>query len=553
MSASNLSRIVAIGLVLFGAAIGFTRKRALRDEALSSANSRWQVTYDVQIQAGKDELGNDASLDQYVLRMALPQDSLLVRLLDEKIIDTGPQGSDRGIETSTYFGRDSGTRLRKLISTHSGTHRVSAQFALELKPVRDALLGRSPTPLSATARARFLRSNETYNWQYPAVGRRLSDAPKDASDQQLLQWIFRFCTERLTTTSDASVGDDVTTIAAYSGAGNTEATPLGRARMFVTLCRGIRRGTRTGFPARLVTGFELRQSDDAKPQLWVEVFQDNEWIPFDPTNGYARQLPDNFIPVRFGGDESELVWGAGIGVPDKTFSITRMPPPAEFLASKDRRILEIFDLTRLPLEMHKVIKLLLLLPLAALITSIFRNVVGIHTFGTFAPALLALSFIYAAWGSGVVILVAVLILGFAGRTALERLHLLMVPRLSIILTLIILGVVFFVSFLNNVDATPNSQAVLLPLVILTILIERLYVTTEEDGAAYSLQLAVGTLVVAAFCYMLLRWEDIGSMILVYPEIHLVTLAAFVGLGRYTGYRLTELWRFRDLLQSDESK
>ena len=32
----------------------------------------------------------------------------------------------------------------------------------------------------------------------------------------------------------------------------------------------------------------------------------------------------------------------------------------------------------------------------------------------------------------------------------------------------------------------------------------------------------------------------------YPELHLFTVAALILLGRYTGYRLTELWRFRDL-------
>jgi hypothetical protein len=31
----------------------------------------------------------------------------------------------------------------------------------------------------------------------------------------------------------------------------------------------------------------------------------------------------------------------------------------------------------------------------------------------------------------------------------------------------------------------------------------------------------------------------------FPEAHLVTIAALVLMGRYTGYRLSELLRFRD--------
>jgi len=33
---------------------------------------------------------------------------------------------------------------------------------------------------------------------------------------------------------------------------------------------------------------------------------------------------------------------------------------------------------------------------------------------------------------------------------------------------------------------------------------------------------------------------------VFPELLLVVLAATLLLGRYTGYRLFELWRFREL-------
>ncbi len=38
----------------------------------------------------------------------------------------------------------------------------------------------------------------------------------------------------------------------------------------------------------------------------------------------------------------------------------------------------------------------------------------------------------------------------------------------------------------------------------------------------------------------------GRTLLFYPELHLFTVAALILVGRYTGYRLTELWRFRDL-------
>jgi len=145
----------------------------------------------------------------------------------------------------------------------------------------------------------------------------------------------------------------------------------------------------------------------------------------------------------------------------------------------------------------------------------------------------------------------VVTVGLFGRSVLERLRLLMVPRLAIILTMVVLCVVFTLSALYYLLPSISAQAVLLPMVIMTMLIERFHVTVEEDGVVYAIKLSVGTLVVAMLCYSVLVWPDMGKFVLVYPESHFFTIALFILLGRYAGYRLTELWRFRDLVEPGE--
>jgi len=202
--------------------------------------------------------------------------------------------------------------------------------------------------------------------------------------------------------------------------------------------------------------------------------------------------------------------------------------------------------------MHKVMKILLLLPFAALITTFLRNVVGLGTFGTFSPALLAMSFIYADWKTGLAVVLIVLTVGLLARLALERLRLLTVPRLSIILTIVIMSVIFGLSVLHYMMPAISAQVVLLPMIILTMLIERFHVSAEEDGLVHTVKLAAGTMVVALLCYLTLGSQRIGDIVLTYPEVHFFTIASFISLGRYAGYRLTELWRFRDLADLREA-
>jgi len=294
-------------------------------------------------------------------------------------------------------------------------------------------------------------------------------------------------------------------------------------------------------------GFDLQNRAKSEPRVWAEVLTDHAWEPYDLVDGHARQLPHTFVPVWRDGEEVARVWdGHGLRT---NFVVFRLPPsPGMFRSEVRANPLEILDLTRLPLEMHRVLAVILLLPLGALVTAVFRTVIGVRTFGTFTPALVALSFVYSDWRAGVFVFVLAIGLGLLSRAGLERLKLLMVPRLGFLLTLIVWCVVFSVSLLDYFELIPSTQAVLLPLVILTMTVERFHVTSEEDGLRFAIQLLAGTMLVAACCYAVLRWDAVGDLLLVFPELHLFTLAALVLLGRYTGYRLTELWRFRDMVK-----
>jgi hypothetical protein len=529
--------LVALGFVVLGLLAFSTRFYSRSQVETGLQESLWRLTYDI---------GFDKDGPQAHLRVSLPTSTRAAEVEVEELSHTGlvaeiretPQSQNRELHLSTDL---------------SGPYHVVAEFDIRLRPDHAWDEQNAKVILTSGARNRFLRTEEIYNAAGSLIRKALVDIPRgDMTDGEYVQKLFEYTAQSLkdprfesnATEAQRAEGlraaSDVATALAYH-----EATPLGRARALVTLCRAAR------IPARLITGFELRQSENAEPKVWMEAFYGNRWVPFDPTNGFARYLPANYLPIRRdpGGEEGEtLVHGTGTTAISQRYTIVRLAPPEKLLQSEMRRPSQVFDLTRLPVEMHEVMSLMLLLPLGALITAIFRNMIGIRTLGTFAPALLAMSFIYAAWGTGLVILISVLIVGYIGRKALDRLHLLMVPRSSIVLTIIILCVVFGVSVIDYMAPASGVRAVLLPLVILTILIERFFVTAEEDGTTFAIQLVVGTFVVAAFCYLILSWEEIGQILLIYPELHFFTIAAFIWIGRYSGYRLVELWRFRDMVK-----
>ena len=53
------------------------------------------------------------------------------------------------------------------------------------------------------------------------------------------------------------------------------------------------------------------------------------------------------------------------------------------------------------------------------------------------------------------------------------------------------------------------------------------------------------------CYVVMDIAQVRHMVVVFPELLLLVLAMTLLLGRYTGYRLLELLRFRELAAKDQ--
>jgi hypothetical protein len=213
------------------------------------------------------------------------------------------------------------------------------------------------------------------------------------------------------------------------------------------------------------------------------------------------------------------------------------------LSAFDSVLLE-FSLFRLPEHTQNVYRVLLTVPPGALLIVLIRNVVGFRTFGTFMPVLIALAFRETglAWGAGLFVLI--LALGLAVRFYLETLQLLLVPRLAAVLICVVLLMAALTVIGHKLGLYPGIAVALFPMVILTLTVERMALTWEELGAGEALRQAAGSLAVAVLGYGVMSSAWLNHLVFVFPELLLLVLAAVLLLGRYTGYRLTELWRFR---------
>ena len=185
-----------------------------------------------------------------------------------------------------------------------------------------------------------------------------------------------------------------------------------------------------------------------------------------------------------------------------------------------------------------------MIPIGALVIMILRNFVGVKTFGTFMPVLVALAFRETRLLWGLLLFAIIVSLGLLIRFYLEKLRLLLVPRLTCVLTVVVLLMAAISVLSHRLGLQPGLSIALFPMVIISMTIERMSIVWEERGASEAIQEGVGSLLVAAVAYLVMGILWLEHLIFVFPELLLLVIAAALIVGRYTGYRLLELRRFR---------
>ena len=115
--------------------------------------------------------------------------------------------------------------------------------------------------------------------------------------------------------------------------------------------------------------------------------------------------------------------------------------------------------------------LLATLPLAAAFVVAARTLVGLKTFGLFAPVLLSLAFVQTGLPAGLLILGLMLTAGLVALPLLSPLRLPRVARLAVLMTIVSAVLLAANEFIDN-PAVSSTWAAVFPVVVTAVVIER---------------------------------------------------------------------------------
>jgi len=194
--------------------------------------------------------------------------------------------------------------------------------------------------------------------------------------------------------------------------------------------------------------------------------------------------------------------------------------------------------------------LLLILPIIVTLIAFFRQVIGIKAYGIYTPAIVTFAFLaIPQLRYGIAIFISVILVGMLMRIILKRLRILYLPRVAIMLSIIALVILVLLSLGGSMHRTGLASVSIFPILIMITIVEKFVATQIEKGNKVALILAAETLIISIFGYYLASWPLLVKGIVAFPWIILLTIPINIALGKWDGLRISEYFRFREVLKN----
>ncbi len=389
----------------------------------------------------------------------------------------------------------------------------------------------------------YLQGEEGIQVDSPLIAERLQQILPNSDERTVgesLTTIHRHLQDELSNRNFSGYTDALTALKLG------EASCNGKGRLFVALARKL------NIPARLVGGFVMGGGSKRTSHQWVEAYVNGHWVPFDTINDHLAEIPGNYLTLYYG-DEVLFKHSSNINFQYHFTTTKKLVPRYEAQQALGDSIFNLINFyamfERVGMS-QDLLKVLLMIPLGAFVTVVFRNVIGIETFGTFLPALIAAAARETGLLWGLIGFILIIAITASIRKGLDWLQLLHSPKMAVILAVVVVVMMTMTAGGVHFGLFHLAQMTLFPIAILAITAERFAIMTEEQGMVKAMQLMFTTSIVIAAAYAVMSSIFMQSLFLAFPELLLVVMALNMWLGRWVGMRLMEYYRFRHLIKAE---
>lgn len=212
-----------------------------------------------------------------------------------------------------------------------------------------------------------------------------------------------------------------------------------------------------------------------------------------------------------------------------------------------------------------VVIILLFLPLIVSIITLARHVIGLKSLGIYAP--IVLTFMFYEFGLrgdgfhsdpvrglkyGIFLALVIFTTTAISYKVIQKWALHYYSKISIVITVVVLALISLLVFADLIGKEGILTVNVFSLILIATVSERyLNLIAFKKSSKTAVFLSLGTLILASLCYLIISWSALQDLLLEYPLLILLNFPISYVIGRFSGLRVSEYYRFREILDTEE--
>jgi len=203
--------------------------------------------------------------------------------------------------------------------------------------------------------------------------------------------------------------------------------------------------------------------------------------------------------------------------------------------------------------------IILMLPFVITIGGICRYIIGLKSLNIYVTTILTFAFLELGYiGTnnfsfsrgllyGVILLLATFLTTVLLYKLIRRVRMHYIPKLSLIVTAVSIAFLFLTVLTVLIDRNRFVAVSPVTLIMMIIACDGFISIMAKKNLQYTLSVTFETFLITLISYIFISWDAMQNFVMAYPVIILAVIIVNFFVGKFTGLRLMEYWRFRSII------
>jgi len=205
---------------------------------------------------------------------------------------------------------------------------------------------------------------------------------------------------------------------------------------------------------------------------------------------------------------------------------------------------------------------LVTLPLVITIIGFAKYIMGFKSFGIYVPVIITYMFYQfsridgetvSTWQGlkyGLFMIVIVFVSSYVSYKVIQPLALHYYSKLAIVTTTVTISLLLVLFILDLINREGILRVDIFSLILIASISERFTNMLASKQTKIALMLSLQTIFLGMLCFFIISSEELQTAFLKYPWLILLSFPINYVIGRFTGLRITEFFRFKDLIKQE---